>query len=123
MPLAPELSAALRRLLAQPLQPPEALRAQVLAHLQRAHDAVARDPFVDGARAEQVGAGCLALLDAWDVTPASQRALVQAACLYFAQEDDDEDDFASMVGFEDDAELFNHVVAELGRDALSLDLE
>lgn len=92
------------------------LRAAVTAHLALARARAAADPFVDLDRAEQVAAACLALLDAWPRLDDDGRSWLAAACLYFADTDDAEDDFTSLVGFDDDAEVVNHVAARLGLD-------
>ncbi len=118
--LPPDLAAHLARLAALPPADPVALRAQVEAHLAAAEAAAAASSFVDVALARRLAASCLALLDT--PLPAPKQALAQAACRYFADPDDDEDDFASVIGFEDDAELLNHVVHALHLDELHVEL-
>lgn len=114
-PLSPAIASRLAQLRATPATS-ATLRAGVTAHLAHARRVAAADPFVDIARAEQVAAACLALLDAWPTLDDDARSWVAAACLYFADSDDDEDDFASILGFDDDAEVVNHVAARLGLD-------
>lgn len=120
--LPPELAAHLARLCALPLGDPTQLRALVDAHLSAAEKAAANSAFVDLALARALATNCQALLDAWPTLPPAHQQLAQAACRYFADPDDDEDDFASIIGFEDDAELLNHIVAALGRDDLLVEL-
>lgn len=114
-PLSAALALSLDRLRAGPSSA-ASLRAGVAAHLTLARARAANDPFVDLARAEQVAAACLALLDAWPRLDDDGRSWVAAACLYFADTDDAEDDFTSLVGFDDDAEVVNQVAARLGLD-------
>lgn len=96
------------------------MRADVLAHRTAAERAVQDDGHVDLNMACAIAAGCFALLDAWEQLDEPQRRAVQAACLYYVHQDDEEDDFSSVVGFDDDAEVLNHVAALLKRPELSV---
>ena len=122
----PHLSASLLRQLSQlrttPPMAAASLRALVEAHRARARKEAPRNPFVDVDRADQVADACLALLDAAPSLPPTAHPWVQAACLYFGAEDDEEDDFDSIVGFDDDAEVVNHVAAELGLTHIRIEL-
>ena len=88
-----------------------------------ARTAARESGFVDLDLAERVGNACLTLLEAWPLLPAYEQRLIQAACLYFADTDDEDDDFTSVIGFEDDAEVLNHVASLVGRDDLLIELE
>jgi hypothetical protein len=105
----------------QPAQTTDQLRQLVRAHLAAAQTASAHSPFVDLETAEALATTCLALLDHVDAQSA-HHDLVQAACLYFAAQDDEEDDFASPVGFDDDAEVIRHVAQTVGRPDLAPEL-
>ena len=120
--LTPPVSRRLEDLRSAAMRPTGQLRALVEAHGARAHEVAAADPFVDLRRAVQVADACIALLDALPRLSASDRSWVSAACLYFADSDDEEDDFSSVVGFDDDAEVVNHVAARLGLDHIRIDL-
>ncbi|MEZ4321744.1 MAG: hypothetical protein R3F61_29990 [Myxococcota bacterium] len=104
----------------RPLDPPDALRAQVEGHVKAAREAAAAGGPVDLKLAERLGKACLALLADFD-RPIAEQRLIQAACHYFVDSDDEEGDFASMVGLEDDAHVMNYVLAQVGRDDLVLD--
>lgn len=119
-PLPPKIAARLAELRAAPARSASDLRELVAAHRQRAEDIAENDPFVDVDRARRVADSCLALLDALPTLPDDARAWVRAACLYFADPDDEEDDFDSVVGFDDDAEVVNHVAARVGLSRLSV---
>ena len=106
---------ALHELAPAPPRPVAALRAAVAAHHRAIAEAAAASPFVDGSRAAAVAAACDALLDAWPSLSAEHQRLVQAACVYFANPDDDEGDFASIIGFEDDVEVIRYVSQAIGR--------
>lgn len=101
-----------------PLYPPDGVRRRVIAHRRRVRAAAADNPQIDLARAEQVARACLALLDDWPRTVPDHRAWVQAACLYFVRAEDDEYDFDSVIGFDDDAEVLEYVLDEIGRPDL-----
>ena len=47
------------------------------------------------------------VLSAWDNLPPAARIWLAGAMLYFAKSNDDEPDFTSPIGFEDDAEILN----------------
>ena len=102
--------------------PADHLLRLVERHRTRAQEVAAADPFVDLRRAIQVADACIALLDALPTLSGSDQSWVSAACLYFADTDDEEDDFSSVVGFDDDAEVVNHVAARLGLDHIRIDL-
>jgi hypothetical protein len=95
----------------------------VLAHRKASHAAHDRDPLVDLDLSLAIAATCLALLDRWPSFTDAQRAHVQAACTWYAQTDDADDDFASLTGFDDDAQVLNHACAQLGLPELQVDID
>lgn len=116
IPLA--LRDAVDELRRQPLADPDDLRRRVTAYIARVRSVAAGVPEVDLDRAERVARICLALLDDWPTLAPEQRGWVQAACGYFVRAEDDEDDFVSVVGFDDDDEVVDHVLANLRRTDL-----
>lgn len=118
------LSRKLRMLLEPLLETPRietpVLRSRVEAHVATARTIAAKGGPVDLARAEQLAHACLALLDDVENLRDDSRRLVQGACLYFADEDDEEGDFTSQIGLEDDVIIVNYVLAQLGRDDLQI---
>ena len=71
--------------------------------------------------AECIAQSCLALLDTlMHDSPVEHRRLMQVACRYFVEEDDEEGDLGSVFGFDDDAEVLNIVVRKLGRPDLEV---
>lgn len=115
MTLRASLAGIVEGLRAGPARAEHELRLQVEDHLALVRLAAANDPFVDLDQAERVTAGCRALLDRWPHLDPAARALIQAACLYFADSRDHEDDLASIVGFDDDLEVLHHVMEILRR--------
>lgn len=113
--LPPDLRPRWERLLQQPLSPVEVLRGDLEDYLARVQGSLADPAVVAG-----LASGCRTLLGAsWTD---EQRQLVQAAVTWFLLEEDDEPDLESVAGLDDDAEVFNAVVRELGRQDLVIRL-
>jgi len=121
--LSPPLDTAFAALRHTPPRSRDALVALVQAHLDEVLVAGRTDPFVDQGRAGQVANACFALLELHEQASEAHRDWIQAACLYFAECDDGEDDLGSIVGFEDDAEVLNHVIEALGLPQLLIDMD
>ncbi len=117
--LSKTLRAHLDELAAQPIEEPHILKARVEAHLAAGRAAAEAGKPVDLKRAEQVANVCLSLLADRGLREPQER-LAQAACRYFASSDDEEDDFESMWGLEDDVEIVNYVAAQLHRPDLAI---
>ncbi len=57
---------------------------------------------------------CLTLLnEQWDGEGDHHKRLIQVACYYFVENDDEESDLQSVYGFDDDAELLNVILEHL----------
>jgi hypothetical protein len=63
------------------------------------------------------------VLDSWDSLENPKRYWLAGAFLYFSKGDDDEPDFASPIGFEDDAEILNACLIYAGLDELCVNPE
>jgi len=72
---------------------------------------------VDITLAEEVADGLLKLIEE---TPQSELSYVQAACAYFASNEDVLADLESIAGFDDDARVFNAVCGHLSRKDLEV---
>jgi len=101
-----------------PLTTPAALRSLVHMHRSRADTELESRTLVDKKLVDYIAESCLALLDSWHDVGESERRAIQAACLYFADTDDEESDFDTIGGFDDDARVLNFVARKLGRDDL-----
>ena len=123
-PPVPKLSPTLMKRLEELLDAPERsaadMKVLVQRHLRRVEAASSSDPFIDLGEAVKVAQACTALLNAYATLPPVNRGWVRAACLYFAESDDEDDDFESITGFDDDAEVVNHVAARVGLSRLSI---
>jgi uncharacterized membrane protein YkvA (DUF1232 family) len=59
----------------------------------------------------------------WDNLPLSSHSWLRAAIYYFAHCSDDQPDFTSPIGFEDDAEVLNACLRLAGREDFCLNPE
>ena len=109
----PALASTLR---AHPLPPanPSGLLAELDAHLQELNDALAQNEFLDIALAHRLDHACRALLALWPTLDATARTLVSAGVRYFINPDDEDHDFDSLIGFEDDELVLRYVCGALG---------
>lgn len=101
------------RLMAERLHDVDTLRDQVHNH----HLRVKADagPLTDVDSAGALHRATMALLERTSSSPARVRRLAQVAARYFVVEDDGDDDMHSPYGFDDDVEVFNAVVREIGQ--------
>lgn len=113
MSLSPEIAPTFQRLCAREPLSAEALEAAIARHLEAIRAAAEESPFVDVETAEEVAKRCRALLPRLPLLDRERRAMVQAACLYFAEARDGEHDLHSVVGFDDDLDVVRHVMAEV----------
>ena len=119
----PAVAAVLRRLLSEPAREVATLREEIRSYVQELRDLNRDVEFLDFDLARQVATRCEALLDG--ITPASPpeiHRLVQAAVRYFIENDDEENDIESPIGFDYDAEVVNLVARAIGREDV-LELE
>jgi len=100
-----------------------ALRQAVEEHLATAAAVHAQNPLVNLRLATAIRNVIEQVLAIWDdLTPAA-RSWLAGAILYFAKSDDDEPDFTSPIGFEDDAEVLNACLRLAQLDRLCLQPE
>ena len=69
--------------------------------------AATRSSLVNLRLAEALGSACESALNGWADLPVDAQSWLIGAMRYFAQSADAEPDFASAIGFEDDAEILN----------------
>jgi hypothetical protein len=121
--LSSQLSSVIAKLQREPERSREELRGAVEAHLETVRLAATANPIIDLDLAERVGAACLSLLGDHEAASPDRRRWIQVACRYFAQAHDGEDDFTSVIGFDDDVDVVNHVLGHLGRDDLFIETD
>lgn len=104
------------RLLAEPPWSVTQLRADLDAFDETLGENASTLADLDTAQALILG--CHALLDLVKQPDERARRLLHVAIRYVVLEEDGDGDLDSPFGFDDDVEVFNAVVAELGLDAL-----
>jgi hypothetical protein len=117
--MAEDYSELIAEIAARPLIERDELKRMVEGHIEAARVAFAESTFFDQELPALLGQACLSLLEIEGLDEAEQR-LVMAACVYFVEDDDEDGDFSSIVGFEDDADVYDQVVKQLGRPELAL---
>ena len=122
--LEPRLLCALRRLTreAGTLSIDECLvRAQ--NHMEEAIAAAQLKPSVNVPLVRALFATCESIVADFDTIPAYAKAWIKGAILYFVETDDDEHDFDSFLGFEDDCQVLNVCLKLAGREDLMINPE
>lgn len=85
--------------------------------------AAARRGDLDINLADCVARCCNALLnEEWDGADDTGKRLIQAACHYFVESDDEDGDLESVYGFDDDAELLNEILKLMNRSDLAIQI-
>ena len=113
LPLYPDgLNKSLAALIETKVQQAEkldvtALLQRVQAHVTEARQAAQDNPMVHVALAEAIEKSYITLHSTWESLPAHVQPWLKGAMLYFSEPEDDEPDFESPIGFEDDVEILN----------------
>ena len=96
------------------------LLSRVDAHMDQARHAHARSRLVNIRFAEAIHNAFRTIVEEWERIPVEAHYWLRGAMRYFVSSDDDEDDFTSAIGFEDDAEVLNACLCLAGRYDLCL---
>jgi hypothetical protein len=73
--------------------------------------------------ADCISRSCMTLLnEEWDRAEGVGKRLIQAACHYFVENDDEDRDLESVYGFDDDAEVVNAILELLNRQDLTIQI-
>jgi hypothetical protein len=119
--LPPQVRTSVDGLLLRPTSTREHMLAELDAYTVRIDDAARRRPDLDVNRAEGIMRACRTLLDEdWGGLPDDQRRMVQLACDYYIDPDDEDGDLESVFGFDDDAQVLNLVLDALQRSELKV---
>ena len=97
-----------------------ALKARIDEHVQTVRNALQHNEFLDLAAAEAIADGLVALLDAYPHCSSQHQTLIVGAVRYFVRFDDAEGDLVSVLGFDDDRMVLNHVAETIGRPELKV---
>jgi uncharacterized membrane protein YkvA (DUF1232 family) len=98
----------------------EALRQAAMQHLQNTAQACQRNPLINIRLAQALYDTIEQLATIWPTVRPEARPWLAAAILYFVKSDDEEPDFASPIGFEDDTEVLNACLRLAHLDRLCL---
>jgi uncharacterized membrane protein YkvA (DUF1232 family) len=99
------------------------LQQAAQGHLQDTARARQQNPLVNLRLATALCDAIHAVGSAWVTLPPGARNWLAGAILYFASSDDEEPDFASPIGFEDDVEVLNACLRFAHLDRLCLNPE
>ncbi len=102
---------------------PEALAKLASQHLSLAKQAHTENRMVNVKLCQALTGSIQGALDQWKTLTAARRYWITGAILYFSKCNDDEPDFQSPIGFEDDAEILNACFRFAGLDRLCVNPE
>ncbi len=110
--------------LAETLSPEdtEELVPEIDEHLEQVREALSGNEFLDVELAEQIAAACRALLGVYGDLDDARQAAVIGAVQYFLHVEDADDDFDSVIGFEDDAKVVNYVIELTGEEIAPIEI-
>lgn len=121
--LPDELRQALGRLYDLPLTSKSALEALVTEYADDIERAATNRGDLDVHLADCISRSCMTLLnEEWDRAEGVGKRLIQAACHYFVENDDEDRDLESVYGFDDDAEVVNAILELLNRQDLTIQI-
>lgn len=101
----------------------EELAAEVTAHSERTEFAYKANRMVNVRLANALAKTMFECIGVWSDFDPKQRFWLSGAILYFARCNDDEPDFQSPIGFEDDAEVLNACLRFAGKCDWCLSVE
>ena len=116
-----ELRQVVDRLYDLPLKSKPALESMIDKYADDIEQAATNRGDLDVNLAHCIANRCLVLLEEeWDKAGENHRRLIQAACFYFVEDEDEVGDLQSVYGFDDDAALVNAVLDQLDRSDLAI---
>ncbi|MEO2033512.1 MAG: hypothetical protein ABGZ35_15650 [Planctomycetaceae bacterium] len=102
---------------------PGQLLEEARQHLEQTQQAHAANRMINVRLAAAIVVVIERVANMWDSLSANHRTWLAAAMLYFSSCDDDEPDFDSPIGFEDDVEVLNSSLRLAGLNGLCLNSE
>ena len=91
------------------------LQRRTEEHVERARQAHAKNPFINARFAEAIGGRICESIKEWDGLTTDAQYWFRGAIEYFVHSCDGEPDFGSVIGFDDDAEVFNACLRLAGK--------
>ena len=98
------------------------LKNDIRQHLRKVQAALAYNEFLDIETAHNIANVLLRLLNEITSYIPSHQVLVIGAAKYFIYEHDLQPDTESILGFDDDVKVLNHVLSKIGRVDLRIDI-
>lgn len=102
---------------------PDVLWRRAELHLQTAEKAAESNRLVNIRLAMAILDVIRQILDQWETLPERHRYWLAGAMFYFSSSNDDEPDFSSPIGFEDDTEVLNACLKFANLNHLCLKVE
>jgi hypothetical protein len=102
---------------------PELLLDQAKGHLKRIRMLHPKFPYINVRLAEAIVRTFQNIFSDWENIPPHARSWCRGMVQYFCVSDDDEHDFLSPTGFNDDAEIMNACLKLAGREDLCINPE
>jgi hypothetical protein len=93
---------------------PDSLSESVKSYLTEAQDALYKNEFIDMKSANELAVASNYLIELMPSLSLEDQRYACAAIRYFIESDDEEHDFDSIFGFEDDIKVMNHVLEKIG---------
>ena len=100
----------------------ENLTNEVDEHVTQVHLALKANEFLDVNIATKIADILKSLLNEFDKYPKQKQRLIVGAARYFIKSNDAQADFESLLGFDDDIEVLNYVLVELGCSDMRIQL-
>jgi len=102
---------------------PDTILGAAKRHLEQTRDAHAQNRMINVRLASAIVSVMERVVGNWDFMQENARWWLKGAMHYFATSNDEEPDFQSPIGFEDDAEILNACLRFAGRNDLCLNVE
>jgi len=99
------------------------LKTNADLYFDRIKDAHEKNSIVNVRLAGAIVSSIHAVCGDWDNIPDAAKSWCKGMIQYFVKTDDDEDDFESPIGFDDDADVLNACLKFAGRPDLCVDPE
>lgn len=98
------------------------LLGEIDEHVAQVRLALRVNEFLDVAMAEKIATKLKRLLEKIESYPREKQHLIVGAARYFVKSNDAQADLSSLLGFDDDVEVLNYVLAELGHHEMRIEL-
>ena len=99
------------------------LRRTISVHSSEVEKAALKNEFLDVTLSQGIAVAFERVLASWEELDSDGRRTIGAAVAYYALNEDAEDDLDSVLGFEDDAQVFNACARYIGRADLLIEIE